>query len=161
MSRLAQIVSDILRNLYGIKPISSHRRIHRTQEVAEALNKWRLELSRFLDVEVFSSPFISPLFQRQRNVLNLTYWHAVLLTHRPFLLSSFAKRAPLDQEDDMQTNASVEQCLKAALTIANTIEEISEQQQMFRAFWVRKDSILNNNHLTRYRSLRTLPSPPA
>lgn len=81
-----------------------------------------------------------PIFQRQRNVLNLTYWHAVLLTHRPFLLGSFAKRSQQDDNaraEDPQTRESIEQCIKAAMTIANTIDDISQKRQMFRAFWVR------------------------
>ena len=160
-ARLAQIVSRVLRHLYSIRPISTNRRTQLTKDISEDLNKWRLELSRFLDADIFSSSFVIPLLQRQRNVLNLTYWHVVVLTHRPFFLSSFARRgseAMQSNEVVQQTSESVQECLKAAMTIANTIDEISQKQQMFRAFWVMQNDHYQAPVLTRFRSLPILHS---
>jgi len=117
-----------------------------TQAISKELSNWRAELSRFLDADALSTSLLIPIFQRQRNVLNLTYWHAIILTHRPFLLSNFAN---LSQEgasagnEHPQTEESIQQCLLAAMNIVNTIDDITQNRQMFRAFWVRGDSLLN------------------
>jgi galactonate dehydratase len=82
-----------------------------------------------------------PLFQRQRSVLNLAYYHALILIHRPFLLSNFAslnnsrsrsRGAP--GTADMDKN--VMECLEAAVHIASIVNELTEGQQIYRAFWV-------------------------
>lgn len=82
-----------------------------------------------------------PLFQRQRNVLNLAYYHALILIHRPFLLSNFAslnsrgggtRGAPGTPEMDK----NVGDCLDAAMAIAAIVNELTEGQQLYCAFWV-------------------------
>ncbi len=89
---------------------------------------------------------VIPIFQRQRNVLNLTYWHAIILTHRPFVLSNFAglSRKTWSTSNDTsqaQIEESVQQCLIAAMNIVNTIDDITRNQQIYRAFWVGVPSI--------------------
>lgn len=80
--------------------------------------------------------------QRQRNVLNLTYWHAVILTHRPFLLNNFGENGQLrDVSDDSlvdkcQVERSVQQCLQSAIKTVEIISQITQSGQMYRAFWV-------------------------
>lgn len=90
-----------------------------------------------------------PIFQRQRNVLNLTYWHAVILTHRQAVLDSFAQFSQRQQQQHQQQQQqqgeapegardqeSVRLCLAAAMDTMNTIDEITQSRQMFHAFWV-------------------------
>ncbi|RYO92581.1 hypothetical protein DL766_008737 [Monosporascus sp. MC13-8B] len=137
--KLARIISKILRDLYSIKPISASCRAVRTQRISKDLSDWRVELARFLDADVFSTSLLIPIFQRQRNVLNLTYWHAIILTHRPFVLRDFAR---LSQQggsacnENPQTEESMQQCLMAAMNTVNTIDDITKNRQMFRAFWI-------------------------
>lgn len=83
------------------------------------------------------------IVQRQRNVLNLTYWHAVILTHRPFLLNNFVgsrqTQAPGEESietDAEQTEESVQQCLSSAMHTVSTIDQMSQSRQMSKAFWV-------------------------
>lgn len=126
--------------MYSIKPISNARRVEETQQISVELQQWRTELSRFLDAEFFSTSLIVPIYQRQRNVLNLTYWHAIILTHRQSLLNNFAKISPQDGvngNDAAQDSNSIALCLKAALDSMTTIDEIMGSGQMFHAFWVR------------------------
>lgn len=129
----------ILHDIYSIKPISASRRAMVISEVSKELNNWRAELARFLYPDYLSSSLLIPIFQRQRNVLNLTYWHALILTYRPFVLSNFARESQHTHgvgNLDLQTEESVQQCLKAAMNTVDTIDAITRDHQMFRAFWV-------------------------
>lgn len=126
--------------LYSVKPLSAMDRTRAVEQISQDLHEWRSELSRFLDVDIYSTSFLISIFQRQRNVLNLTYWHAIILTHRSFVLSNLI-RLPQSEgiysaADDPRTEANLEECLDAAMRTVNTISEITESRQLFRAFWV-------------------------
>lgn len=108
--------------------------------ISKDLSDWRVELARFLDADCFSTSLIIPLFQRQRNVLNFTYWHALILAHRPFLLSNFARLSQQSRSagnEDPQTKDSVQQCLTAAMETANTIDDMTKNRLILGSFWVR------------------------
>ncbi|KAL6407208.1 transcriptional regulatory protein GAL4 [Ilyonectria robusta] len=86
-----------------------------------------------------NTSLVPPIFQRQQNVLNLTYWHAIILTHRPFVLTNFARLSRKDGNsgiEDAQTAESVQQCLMAAMKTVKKINDITQTRQMFHAFWV-------------------------
>ncbi|KAM5381609.1 hypothetical protein ACJA88_004684 [Fusarium oxysporum] len=136
--KLARIIGQILRGLYSVKPISISKRLEETQLVSKALADWRAEFSQFLDADYFSTSFLVPIVQRQRNVLNLTYWHAIILTHRQAVLNNFARisRNRRGSENDAATQESVQRCLEAAIQTVGLIDEMTDNGQMFRAFWV-------------------------
>lgn len=146
MNRLARIIGRIVRQLYSIQPISADRRTVLTERVSKDLSDWRVEFSRFLDAD-FSIPLIPPIYPRQRNVLNLTYWHAIILAHRPIVLSNFTRFLYNQNStrhginDDTEAEESVQQCVSAALSTVNTVDEMVRNAQMFRAFWVRRHLI--------------------
>lgn len=130
----------ILRDIYSIKPISVSRRACLIGKASKDLMDWRVELAQFLDPDYLNASLLIPIYQRQRNVLNLTYWHALILAYRPFVLSNFTRHAQHSRGGgvhDLQTEESVQQCLKAAMNTVNTIDQITLNRQMFRAFWVR------------------------
>ncbi|TVY51141.1 Activator of stress genes 1 [Lachnellula cervina] len=136
---LAKIISHILRDLYPIKPPSLHIRVTLSTKYSEDLLHWRKGLSRFLDEGVDTSLLI-PLFQRQRNVLNLAYYHALILVHRPFLLSNFASlnsrnSRPRGAPGTPDMDKNVGECLNAAMHIAAIVNDLTEGQQIYRAFW--------------------------
>ncbi|KAH8890643.1 hypothetical protein GQ53DRAFT_867005 [Thozetella sp. PMI_491] len=138
--KLSRIVGVILRDLYPIRPLSTSSRIALTAKCSADLQNWYGEMARFLDVDGVNTALLLPLYQRQRNVLNLAYWHATILTHRPFLLSNFAR---LQQSDSLgralshgsQAESSSRECLNAAMNIVQAVDELVQTQQMFRAFW--------------------------
>lgn len=128
-----------MRDLYSIKPVSASRRIVLIRQISEDLSAWRAELSRFLDADYFSTSLLIPIYQRQRNVLNLTYWHSIILTHRSYILrdlTPYPLHARGAGNGDRQTEESVQQCLMAAIKIVNTIDDLTLNRQMYRAFWV-------------------------
>ncbi|KIX01896.1 uncharacterized protein Z518_07835 [Rhinocladiella mackenziei CBS 650.93] len=161
--KLARIISKILRDLYSIKPISANRRAVLTERYSKDLSDWRAELARFLDADYFSTSLLIPIFQRQRNVLNLTYWHAIILTHRPFVLSNFARLSQQRRNaalEDPQTEKSEQQCLMAAMNTVNTIDDIIQNRQMFRAFWITAYFAFTANIVLYIYVIQKRASPP-
>ncbi|KAL2787193.1 fungal-specific transcription factor domain-containing protein [Aspergillus keveii] len=136
--KIARIISRILRDLYSIKPVSETRRATAVKTISRDLNAWRAELAWFLDADVRGAALIMPIFQRQRNVLNLTFWHSIILTHRPFVLRDFARLAQFrgEREHRVQTEESVKECLNAAMKTVRIIDEITQNRQLFRALWI-------------------------
>ncbi|OLN97926.1 Activator of stress genes 1 [Colletotrichum chlorophyti] len=138
--KLSRIVSMILRDLYSIRPSSFSNRCALAAKYSQNLRQWRAEMSQFLD-DGINTALLIPIFQRQRNVLNLAYWHAMILTHRPFLLSNFARlqrngkgrRRSVPHKD--QTEESVHACLDAAMHVVDTVNDLIQAGQLFRAFW--------------------------
>ncbi|KAI8282153.1 hypothetical protein K4K60_003731 [Colletotrichum sp. SAR11_57] len=138
--KLSRIVSMILRDLYSIRPSSFSNRCALAAKYSQNLKQWRAELSQFLD-DGINMALLIPIFQRQRNVLNLAYWHAMILTHRPFLLSNFARlqrngksrRRSVPHKD--QAGDSVQACLDAAMHVVDTVNDLIQAGQLFRAFW--------------------------
>ena len=133
----------ILRQLYPLRPIAARHRSDLTAKISDSLAEWRSDLTSFLDTENFSASLFLPIVQRQRNVLNLTYWHAVTLTHRPFLLNNFGEsgqsRNVSDENilvDGRQIERSVQQCLQSAMKTVEVISQMTKTGQMYRAFWV-------------------------
>ena len=139
--RLSKIISHILRDLYAIRPPSLPTRVALTAKYSDELANWRNSLSRFLDADGVDTSLLIPLFQRQRNVLNLAYYHALILVYRPFLLSNFASLNSQSRRSrgapgtpDMEKNVSA--CLDAAMNVTLIVNELTEGKQIFRAFWV-------------------------
>ncbi|PQE30831.1 fungal specific transcription factor domain-containing protein [Rutstroemia sp. NJR-2017a WRK4] len=139
-ARLSKIISQILRDLYSIKPPSSKLRVTLTAKHSMALKDWRAGLSRFLDADGIDTSLMIPLFQRQRNVLNLAYWHAQILVYRPFLLSDFASLYRDDHRNrrlsfTSTTDNNITACLDAAMKITSIVNDLTESGQMYQAFW--------------------------
>ena len=138
---LAKIISNILRDLYSIRAPSLAARVPLTAKHSLALINWRKRLSRFLDADGIDTSLLIPLFQRQRNVLNLAYYHALILVHRPFLLSNFASLSSRNERSrgapgTADMDKSVSDCLDAAMSIAGIVDELMQGNQLYRAFWV-------------------------
>ncbi|KAM0274877.1 hypothetical protein ACHAQH_007802 [Verticillium albo-atrum] len=137
--KLAQIISKILRSLYSIRPTSASRRAEETHSISKDLSDWRADLSRFLDADFFGTSLIVPIFQRQRNVLNLTYWHAIILTRRQSLLNNFiqiSQQRERPSNDNIRTKEHIDECLAAAMNTMTTIDDMTQSGQMYHAFWI-------------------------
>ncbi|KAJ5171837.1 transcriptional regulatory protein GAL4 [Penicillium capsulatum] len=162
--RLARIISRILSSLYSIKPVSAAHRTAAVKEISKDLTDWRADLARFVDVDIYSTSFLISIFQRQRNVLNLTYWHAVILTHRPFVLGNFARLSQKARRhtgsQDTRVSQSLKECLDAAMKTVNTINEITESRQLFRAFWITAYFSFNATIILYIYVIQECTSPP-
>lgn len=142
LCRLSQIISNILRDLYSIHPPSSTIRLSLADQYSKSLQEWRNKFTGFLDAKGVDTSLLIPLFQRQRNVLNLSYWHALILVHRPFLLRDFANLHKRSSYHSRETSTAshvdknVFSCLQAAMEITNVVNHLTEAGQLYQAFWV-------------------------
>ncbi|KAI0011484.1 fungal-specific transcription factor domain-containing protein [Xylariaceae sp. FL0662B] len=135
--KLSRILSMIIRDLYSIRPASYTERHAFAAEYTKSLRNWRAEMRGFLDTDTSLAPIV-PIFQRQKNVLNLAYWHTMIMTHRSFLLSNFAGQGSVRGRDDphkSQTEESIRQCLQSAVQIVTIVDEMCQTGQMYRAYW--------------------------
>ncbi|KAL3469086.1 fungal-specific transcription factor domain-containing protein [Aspergillus californicus] len=135
--RLHRIVSLILRDLYSIQPASISTQCALATKYSQELMDWRDTIPSFLSTDTQESVPLIPIFQRQRDVLNLSYWHALVLMHRPILLRKFAlvQRGRSDNTRNAQIESGVSECLAAALHIVKKVEEMFQTGLMFRSFW--------------------------
>ncbi|EUC46478.1 hypothetical protein COCMIDRAFT_48551, partial [Bipolaris oryzae ATCC 44560] len=129
-ARLAQIAERISREVYSIKPIPNHLRLAASHRLGAALREWKSSLPPFLGSVNPSS--LIPTFRRQSTALKLSYCHAVMLAHRPFLL-----RNRLGDNDSMQDLAkdSLHECILAARSVLDTVDRVAREGRMFHAFW--------------------------
>lgn len=142
--KLTRIVSLVLRDLYSIRPPSMTLRIELSNKYTNDIRAWRSSLSRFLnddDGPRIDSHLLIPIYQRQRSVLNLAYYHAMLLIHRPFLLSNFASLTHMPTHSTFVPNASIDtsahiaSCLEAAMSIVRVADDVFTSSNLFRSFW--------------------------
>ncbi|KAI1114055.1 transcriptional regulatory protein GAL4 [Nemania sp. NC0429] len=139
--KLARIIGRVVRELYSVQPISAGRRTVLTERISKDLSDWHVEFSRFLDAE-FNTPSCPEIYLRQRNVLNLTYWHAIILAYRPIVLSNFTRFLHRHSHtlqgtgNDAEVEEGIQQCVRAALSTAMAVDEMVRNSQIFRAFWI-------------------------
>ncbi|KAJ6279044.1 fungal-specific transcription factor domain-containing protein, partial [Bipolaris maydis] len=129
-ARLAQIAEQISREVYSIKPIPNHFRLAASHRLGAALREWKSSLPPFLGSVNPSS--LIPTFRRQSTALKLSYCHAVMLAHRPFLLKN-----TLRDNDSMQDLAkdSLRECILAARSVLDAVDRVAREGRMFHAFW--------------------------
>lgn len=146
-ARLAQIAERISREVYSIKPvciflilcqycadceiqIPNNLRLAASHRLGAALREWKSSLPPFLGSVNPSS--LIPTFRRQSTALKLSYCHAVMLAHRPFLLKN-----RLDDNDSMQDLAkdSLHECILAARSVLDAVDRVAREGRMFHAFW--------------------------
>ncbi|ETS78693.1 hypothetical protein PFICI_08546 [Pestalotiopsis fici W106-1] len=131
--KLSQIVSTILWDLYSIHPATKTQRAALITKSSKALKEWRAGLAHFLDDQNVNAALLIPIYQRQRNVLNLAYWHAVILTHRPVLLRNFPHLQ--EPRNANRSHSSIRECLAAAMSIVKTVDALVGAGQMLKAYW--------------------------
>jgi hypothetical protein len=142
--KLTRIVSRVLRDLYPIRPPSLPLRVELSAKYTSDVKAWRNSLSRFLnddDGHGIDSHLLIPIYQRQRSILNLGYYHAMLLIHRPFLLSNFANLTQMPTHSTFAPSSSIDTttnvlaCLEAAMGIVRAVDDIFMSSNLFRSLW--------------------------
>uniref|UniRef100_A0A0B7KPZ1 Xylanolytic transcriptional activator regulatory domain-containing protein n=1 Tax=Bionectria ochroleuca TaxID=29856 RepID=A0A0B7KPZ1_BIOOC len=138
--KLSQVVSSILKDLYSIRPPSTADRCKLSTNYSQRLKVWRSGIPRFLDADDFDTSLLPPILQRQRNVLNLSYWHTIILLNRHFLLSNFAhielnSRTHRKGPHKAQIEEGIRDCLDAAMNIVGRVTHLIQSGQMFHSFW--------------------------
>ncbi|KAI9371725.1 hypothetical protein BJX61DRAFT_534573 [Aspergillus egyptiacus] len=139
-AKLSRILSGILSDIYSIQPMSMAERFALPARYMKELQAWRSNISGFLDQNTLNAAPLVLIYQRQRNVLNLAYWHTVILTNRPLLLTSFSRLTNTtpglpELARRAQTDESIAACLQGAMEIVGIVDTMIQAKQLFRAFW--------------------------
>jgi hypothetical protein len=129
-AKLAQIAERISREVYTIKPVPDQVRLAASHRLGAELRQWKASLPPFLGAINPSS--LIPSFRRQAVALKLSYCHAVMLAHRPFLLKNTIRNS-----EDMRALAkeSLAECISAAQSVLETVDRMARESRLFHAFW--------------------------
>jgi hypothetical protein len=157
-ARLHLILNVVLRDLYCIRTLSTAEQCDLSEKHIQSLKNWREDIPNFLQVNSKDSPPLIAIYQRQRDVLNFTYWHAVMVTCRPLILKKFPQLqhtndcyTTVPSNSKLRIDEIINKCLEAALCIVDRVDHMFESGRMFRSFyvWLAKDhSILLEGNLT-------------
>ncbi|KAF2626292.1 hypothetical protein BU25DRAFT_394928 [Macroventuria anomochaeta] len=129
-AKLAQIAERISREVYSIKAIPDEERLAAAHRLGAELRQWRSSLPPFLGAINPSS--LIPSFRRQAMALRMSYSHAVMLAHRPFLLKNTVRHS-----EDLRRLAreSITECIKAAQSVLEAVDRMAREGRLFHAFW--------------------------
>lgn len=129
--KLAQLIERTTKEVYTLKPISTHERLAAAHRCGEALHSWRESLPPHLGAVRPLS--LAPIFCRQATALTLAYCHAIMHANRPFLLG--ADSMPAERDGLTPLDDSVVECLSAARTALETVDSMSRDSSLFYALW--------------------------
>lgn len=129
-AKLAQIAERISREVYSIKPVPDHVRLASSHRLGAELRQWRASLPPFLGAINPSS--LIPSFRRQAVALKLSYCHAVMLAHRPFLLKNTTRNS---EEMKSLAKEGLAECISAAQSVLELVDRMAREGPLFHAFW--------------------------
>ncbi|KAK9473260.1 fungal-specific transcription factor domain-containing protein [Dipodascopsis tothii] len=141
--QLVRLVSGILHDLYGIKPLKKSETAILSQKHTSHLKEWRSGLPAFLDPGRVQPSLLIPLLQRQSRMLTLAYSHAVILANRPFLLNDFARltvNSPMEvdarpSKTDQIAEEAIKECLHAAMLSVDIVDDLNDSNQIYPSLW--------------------------
>jgi hypothetical protein len=129
-AKLAQIAERISREVYSIKPKPDHVRLAAAHRLGSEIRQWRASLPPFLGAINPSS--LIPSFRRQATALKLSYCHAVMLAHRPFLLKNTIRD---NDESRSLAREGLSECISAAQSVLGVVDRMAREGRLFHAFW--------------------------
>ncbi|KAH7413709.1 fungal-specific transcription factor domain-containing protein [Phaeosphaeria sp. MPI-PUGE-AT-0046c] len=129
-AKLAQIAEKISREVYSIKTVPDNVRLAASHRLGAELRSWRAGLPPLLGV--VNPRSLIPSFRRQATALKLSYCHAVMLAHRPFLLKNNFQS---NEDPQALAEASVAECIAAAQTVLEVVDSMAQDGRLFHAFW--------------------------
>jgi hypothetical protein len=132
---LAKIIGGISSDLYPTSGTMSANWIEAAGRWTAELKAWRNSLPAFLNSDMVEPSMLIPIFQRQSTVLKLAYAHALILANRQSLLSNFADLSRRQNESPPNIQASLKECIKAAMLAVETVNNFIEEGKMSKAFW--------------------------
>ncbi|KAL6237046.1 hypothetical protein BDW75DRAFT_249516 [Aspergillus navahoensis] len=136
-AKLSNIISGILRELYGIRRTTLQSQSAAAAKHGAKLAQWRHEISAFVDLP--SVDMLMLTYQRQYTVLNLAFYHAQILLYRPFILKDFKNLAlPASHESNHfseSVSENIRHCLEAAMKITSILRDLCENGKMYQTFW--------------------------
>jgi hypothetical protein len=119
---LIKIVEKILTQVYTLQDKSEDDRLARAVQLGKAIDEWR-EGWPFLMSKVKPS-MLQVGYRRQHTLLRLAYWHAQILTYRPFLTAPY----PTDPETRRTADTAIYTCLEACRAVLSTALRLAREQ---------------------------------
>ncbi|KAJ5100005.1 hypothetical protein N7532_007006 [Penicillium argentinense] len=119
-AKIARIIGKVSREVYSVSELSSENRLATAHRLGHELHEWRESLPPHLG-SVKPTTLI-PSFRRQAIALQLAYFHALIHTYRPFLLSGAAPE-------------TVSQCIFATKASLELIDRMAGDSILFHSFW--------------------------
>lgn len=129
-ARLAQIAEKISREVYSIKDVPDNVRLAASHHLGAELRSWKASLPPLLGA--INPRSLIPSFRRQATALKLSYCHAVMLAHRPFLLKNNFQN---DEHLQALAEESIAECITAAQTVLEAVDSMAQEGRLFHAFW--------------------------
>lgn len=130
------IMGKILKDLYGIRTPSLSTRLDSAERLKKELKQFSYDIRHFLETPTPAFASLStPIFQRQGLGLRLSLAHARILLHRPFLQQNSTPPENISDIDRARVEDNIQQCVDAAITIANIVNKLYEMQKLFSANW--------------------------
>ncbi|EJD52017.1 hypothetical protein AURDEDRAFT_158861 [Auricularia subglabra TFB-10046 SS5] len=143
---LASLISCIVQSLYSIRSPNSAARQAEADNLEKRLDKWYLELPDHLryDPSVRKLPIPPPHVM----TLNMNYWTAVLLLHRPFI--HFKTH---EASDDASSLKAWDLCMRAATHISSILAVYNEnfclkRSAAFLSYYIFSAGIMHVTTLT-------------
>jgi len=130
------IMGKILKDMYAVRTPSLSTRLDSAERFTNELEQFSYDIKHFLETPTpaFAS-FSTPLFQRQALGLRLSLAHARILLHRPFLQQNSYSLENISDIDRVRVENNIQQCIDAAVTVANIINKLYETEKLFSATW--------------------------
>jgi hypothetical protein len=110
-------------------------RLTSAEKYRNELEQWRQEVASLLDFDFPSArptPQHSLFVRKQSLALKLTFYHVMILIHRPFLLDTFSE-IPSER---LKMKEHTQVCLDASMAICKIVGRLQERDRCFQALWV-------------------------
>ncbi|KAF5008053.1 hypothetical protein FDECE_5635 [Fusarium decemcellulare] len=122
-SKIAQIIGSISREIYTLRDISETERLAATNKLMQRVREWHANLP--LHLGSIHPSMLIPSYRRQATVLKLAHSHAIMHANRLFLLGN-----PSEAYE-----SQIEDCIRAAKAVLETVDQLSQEGTIFHAFW--------------------------
>ncbi|KAK2608984.1 hypothetical protein QQS21_002464 [Conoideocrella luteorostrata] len=122
-AKIAKIIGRISRDVYSGKYTTENGRISVANGLTRCVNDWQKSLPAHLGS--VDPAMLLPTYRRQATVLKLAHAHAIMHVNRLFLL-----RSP-----ESNYVSQIQDCIKAASGVLETVDYMAQDGPIFHAFW--------------------------
>jgi hypothetical protein len=129
-AKLAQVAERISREVYSIKAVPDNLRLAASHRLGAELRQWKASLPAHLGA--INPNSLIPTYRRQATALKLSYCHAVMLAHRPFLLKNTFRH---NEGLLALAKESLAECISAAQSVLEAVDRMAQEGRLFHAFW--------------------------
>jgi hypothetical protein len=120
---LSKIVEKVLREVYTLDDTSEDERLEHAWRFGKALEDWKAQLPYLMSNVDPSGLHIA--WRRQRDMLQLSHWHAQILVYRPFMTTPYPAADPGKKQ---RVDSAIRTCIEAARAILDFTVNLAREQ---------------------------------